>query len=157
MASVPGRLLSFLDENGVTFDLQHYPLDYTAQEKAADTHTPGIEFAKTVLLGVDDDYVMAVLPAHHRVDLEQMRTAVGASRVRLAAEDETAPLFPDCEVGAEPPFGNLYNLPCYLSRAMADDEHITFSAGTHEDVIRMAFLDYEMLAQPEVMEFTCAI
>jgi len=148
------RLTSFLDENGVDYETLHYPLDYTAQEKAADTHTPGIEFAKTVLVQVDDDYAMAVLPAHHRVDLEKLRSMLGAGRVRLAPENETAGLFPDCDVGAEPPFGNLYDLPVYLSSAMVDDEAITFSAGTHEHVMRMRFADFEMLVQPEVLDYT---
>jgi Ala-tRNA(Pro) deacylase len=154
MKTVPGRLVSFLDENGVTFETLHYPLDFTAQEKAADTHTPGIEFAKTVLVQVDERYAMAVLPAHHRVDLERLRSLLGARRVRLAHEDETAPLFPDCDVGAEPPFGNLYEMPVYLASAMSDDRRITFSAGTHEHVIRMGFTEFRRLARPEVLDFS---
>jgi len=150
------RLTSFLEENGVHYETLHYPLDFTAQEKAADTHTPGIEFAKTVLVQVDDDYAMTVLPAHHRVDLEKLRSLLGAHRVRLAPESETAGLFPDCSVGAEPPFGNLYDLPVYFSSAMVDDDMITFSAGTHEHVMRMRRADFEMLVQPQVLDYSIA-
>ena len=154
MKTLPRRILDYLNQNEVRYETLHYPLDFTAQEKAADTHTPGIEFAKSVLVQVDERYAMAVLPAHHRVDLERLRSVLSARRVRLAPEEETAGLFPDCEIGAEPPFGNLYDLPVFLARAMLDDEYISFSAGTHEHVIRMAFPDYEELVQPDVLDFS---
>jgi Ala-tRNA(Pro) deacylase len=154
MPSISKRLQSFLDEHAVAYETIHHRRDYTAQEAAAHTHTPGKEFAKTVILWVDGGYAMAVLPAHHMVDLDKLREALGAKEVKLASEDEIRELCPDCEAGAVPPFGNLYNLPVYLSEAMTDDERITFNAGSHEDAIRMMYKDFEKLVQPKVMEFS---
>ena len=96
---------------------------------------------------------MAVLPAHHRVDLHKLGRAMGASEIRLATEDEIATICPDCAVGAEPPFGNLYQVPVYVSEDIARDEMITFNAGTHEDVIRMKYADYEDLVHPRIGDF----
>ncbi len=154
MSQIPQRLVSYLEEHAVTYESLHHHRDYTAQETAAHTHTPGREFAKTVLIWVDGSYAMVVLPAHHEVELEKLRLALQAQDVKLASEEEMRELCPDCEVGAISPLGNLYDLPVYLSTAMLADQQITFNAGTHEDVIRMARSDYERLVQPRVLEFS---
>jgi Ala-tRNA(Pro) deacylase len=147
-------LLELLEWESVAYEVIHHPVDYTAQETAGDTHTPGIEFAKTVLCCVDGSYAMAVLPAHHRVNWDALRRALGAQEVGLASEDEMADLCPDSEVGAAPPFGNLYQLPVYLSSAMAGDARITFNAGTHADAIRMGMDDYRGVVRPRVIDLS---
>ena len=148
------RLKSLLDARTVAYQAMSHPRDFTAQETAADTHTAGKEFAKTVVLLVDGRCVMAVLPAHHKVEFKRVREELDAHSVRLAQEDEIRVLFPDCEVGAEPPFGNLYNMPVCMSSAIPGDGFITFNAGTHEDVIRMGYGDYVALVQPRIFDFS---
>ncbi len=154
MPTISKRLQSFLDEHAVPYEVIHHRRDYTAQETAADTHTPGKEFAKTVMLWVDGNYAMAVLPAHRMVDFDKLRQALSAKEVKLASEDEIRELCPDCEAGAVPPFGNLYSLPVYVSEDTAEDERITFNAGTHEDAIRMAYKDFEKLVQPTILQLS---
>ncbi len=154
MSKLPQRLISLLDNNNIRYDKIHHRRDYTAQETAADTHTPGREFAKTVILWVDGDYVMAVLPAHHSIDFDQLRKALGATQIDLATEGEIGELCSDCEVGSMPPFGSLYDMPVYISATLAEEEEVTFNAGTHNHVIRMRYSDYERLAQPKLIEFS---
>lgn len=154
MATLNQRLTAFLEAQAVDYEAIHHRRDYTAQEAAAHTHTPGREFAKTVIVWVDGSYAMAVLPAHHLIDLDKLRRALGARDVKLASEEEMRELCPDCETGAVPPFGNLYNLPVYLSTDITADEQITFNAGTHEDAIRMRYADFERLVQPHVLDFS---
>jgi Ala-tRNA(Pro) deacylase len=147
-------LKSYLDQHHVAYESIHHRRDYTSQEAAADTHTPGKEFAKTVILAVDDRFGMFVLPAIRQVDLEKVKRKLGAKKVRLASEDELAKISADCEVGAMPPFGTLYELPVYVSPLITQDRLITFNAGTHEDAVRMLYSDYEKLAQPQSIDFT---
>jgi Ala-tRNA(Pro) deacylase len=156
MTAICSRLKSFLDEKGVAYQsIPHMP-DFTSQETAAHTGTRGKEFAKSVVLRADGRFILCVLPAPHRIDFARFRRDLPASDVRLATEDEMEQLFPDCEVGAEPPFGALYGLPVVVSRALEGDEHITFNGGNHADVVRMKFADYRKLVQPRVMDFTVA-
>lgn len=157
MQAINPRLKSLLDQKTVVYEAIPHERDYTAQETAADTHTAGLEFAKTVILFVDGHHAMAVLPAHHKVELKKVREELEARAVRLAREDEIRVLFPDCETGAEPPFGNLYNIPVYLSAAVKQEGHITFNAGTHDDVIRMRYNDYVGLVKPRVFDFSLPI
>ena len=154
MPSVAPRLKSFLEDRHVDYQTLQHVVDFTAQETAADTHTPGVEFAKTVLIEVDGRPALAVLPAHHKVDTERLRTALGAHDVHLADELTMGELCPDCDAGAIPPFGNLYDLPVFLSEAMTEDEKITFNAGTHRTALRMRFKDYEDLVHPRVVDFS---
>jgi Ala-tRNA(Pro) deacylase len=152
--SIPQKIKSHLDEHKVPYEAIHHRRDYTAQEAAADTHTPGKDFAKTVILFVDNNYCMAVLPAIYQVDMKKIRKALKAKRVALASEDEIAEICPDCETGAMPPFGPLYQLPVYVSHHLAQDHMITFNAGTHEDVIRMLYRDFVELVKPVVVDLT---
>lgn len=158
MRTIAQKLSSYFDEHDVSYEvIRHHP-KYTAQQVAADTHTPGVEFAKTVFLRVNGDTAMAVLPAHHLVDCELLSGALDWEHVRLASEDEIrdliARLCPECELGAAPPFGNIYGLPVYISRAMEGDTHITFNAGTHEDAMRITYADYERLVEPRHVDFS---
>jgi len=153
MPAVSTRLRTFLEERKVPFEVVHHRLDFTAQEAAADTRTHGREFAKSVVLRMDGRFILVVLPAHHRVNLEKVRVALGGEEIRLASEKEMSAIFVDCEIGAEPPFGNLYELPVYASPAITEARHITFNAGTHEDVVRMDIKEFERLVRPIVIDF----
>ena len=154
MDTVPFRLRSTLERHGVMYETIRHRRDYTAQETAEHTKTPGREFAKAVLMRLDGNFAMAVVPADHRVEVDQIRKLTGAKEVRLGTERELRDLCPDCEPGATPPFGNLYNLPVYLSDWLTGDEWITFNAGTHEQAIRMRLSEYMRIVQPQVLDFS---
>ncbi|QXD14506.1 YbaK/EbsC family protein [Rhodocaloribacter litoris] len=148
------KLKSYLDANGVKYvTISHSPA-FTAQEVAASAHVPGREMAKTVMIKVDGKMAMAVLPATFKVDLEMLRQALGAQNVELATEEEFKDLFPDCELGAMPPFGNLYGMDVFMAATLAEDEEIVFNAGTHTELIRMAFPDYVRLVKPVELQFS---
>ncbi|RMD99165.1 MAG: deacylase [Calditrichaeota bacterium] len=151
---MPKAIEAFLNEHAVAYEVIHHRRDYTAQETAADTHTPGKTFAKTVLVYADGRFYMTVLPATHQLDFEKLKTALGAKELRLASEAEIEKLCPDCEVGGMPPFGNYYNLPVYVSHLLQNNSQITFNAGTHEDVLRMSYTDFEDLVKPTVTDIT---
>jgi Ala-tRNA(Pro) deacylase len=146
------RLESYLRENGVPFRVEHHPSAYTAQEVAAAEHIPGKMLAKVVIAFASGKMVMLSLPASLRVSPAEAAAALGVQELRLAHEGEFAPVFPDCELGAMPPFGNLYGLPVYVDKALAEDETIVFNAGTHTDTISMKYADFERLAKPTVAE-----
>ncbi len=148
------KLTSFLDQHHVNYEKIQHSADFTAQETAAHTHTRGREFAKTVIVRIAGGYAMAVLPAHHRVDLPKLREAAGTRDVRLATEPEMNRVCPDCETGAAPPFGNLYGLAVWVSPIVAGDERITFNGGTHQDAVRMKYADFEKLVRPRVADFS---
>ncbi len=152
MTGIVPRLQKFLDNNRIDYQVIHHRTDYRASATAADTDTEPEEFAKTVFLWIDGRFAMAVLPALKHVALSKLRRVLDAEYVRLASERESSELCPDCDVGAAPPFGNLYDLPVYVSAALAEDEEITFNGGSHEDVIRMDFHDFEQLVRPRVLK-----
>ncbi len=144
------KIKRFLDENNLRYvSIQHSPA-FTAQETAASAHIPGKELAKTVMVRIDGVLAMAVLTATRRLDLESLRRAAGAESVALASEAEFKSAFPDCEVGAMPPFGNLYGLLVYADSALADDEQIAFNAGSHAELIQMDYRDFQRLVNPTV-------
>ena len=148
------KLVDFLDSSGVKYlKVSHSPA-YTAQEIAASAHIPGKELAKTVMVKVDGEMAMAVLPASYRVDFKQMKKVSGAKKVDLANEDEFKEHVPECEVGAMPPFGNLYEMDVYVAESLAEDEEIAFNAGTHTELIKLAYADFEKLVQPKVLKFS---
>ena len=148
------KLKRFLDENRVRYvSIQHSPA-YTAQETAASAHIPGQELAKTVIVQIDGTMAMAVLPSTTMLNLEQLRQTAGAQAVALASEEEFKSTFPDCEIGAMPPFGNLYGLKVYADKSLAEDEQIAFNAGSHAELIRLAYRDFERLVGPEVAELS---
>ena len=143
------RLVTFLGERGVAYETIPHLIAYTAQGVAAAAHVAGRELAKTVVAKVDDGFVLAVLPAPLHVDLEALRRVTGSRSIRLATEQELQQLFPGCEVGAMPPFGNLYGLPVWVDTALAEDPTIVFNAGSHREAIRMTFADFARLVAPQ--------
>ena len=144
MALLTNRLTEYLDDSGVAYEIVHHKLDFCAQHTAADTHTPGRAFAKTVVLKTGQGYVLAVIPANRKIDFGLVHDLLGHD-THLADETDIAELFPDCEVGAEPPMGHLYGLPVYLAHDFADDMFITFNAGTHHEAVRMRYDDFARL------------
>ncbi len=144
---------TYLREKGVPFQAQHHPRVFTAQEVAAAEHIPGKMLAKVVMVLADDEMNMLTLPAPYQVDLEKARGVLDAEKVRLAEEKEFESSFSDCEVGAMPPFGNLYGLPVYVDESLAEDETIVFRAGTHTDTISLKYEDFERTVDPVVAEF----
>ncbi len=151
MAPIHLGLEKLLDEADVEYEIFHHREDFRAKTTARDTHTPVAEFAKTVLVRVDDGYALAVLPADHYVSPSRLGRSLDAEEVEVAPESVMEELMPDCEVGAAPPFGVLFALPTYACPSLARDERITFNAGTHRDAVRMAWADYERLAEPDVV------
>lgn len=149
--SIHPRLQKLLDEQQVEYQILHHPEDFRARTTATDTHTPPAEFAKAVFLWIDGRYAVAALPATHFVAPSRMARAIGADEVRLASEFEIADLCPDCEVGAAPPFGSLFEMETYASPVLARDEQITFNAGSHRDAVRMRWADFERVERPRVV------
>jgi Ala-tRNA(Pro) deacylase len=150
--SMSARLKALLDQEHILYTVMSHSPAYTAQAAAASLHVPGKEVAKTVVLRAGDDTVLAVLPASYHVNLKLLAATVGKA-VRLATEEEFTHLFPDCEPGAMPPFGEIYGLPVYVDKVLTEDEEIVFPAGTHRDAIRMRYEDFSRLAKPWVCSF----
>jgi Ala-tRNA(Pro) deacylase len=147
------KLKQFLDEQGVKYvTIGHSPA-FTAQEIAASAHISGREMAKTVMVTLDGTMAMAVLPASRAVDFEALKAAAGASEVKLASEADFRDLFAECEVGAMPPFGNLYDMAVYADESLAEDDEIAFNAGTHKELVKLAWSDYQRLVEPTVAAF----
>lgn len=146
-------LKNYLDEQNVKYvTITHSPA-YTAQEVAQSAHLPGGGMAKTVMVIIDGALAMAVLPANRRVQVQDLRGLTGRDNVRLAHEYEFKKFFPDCETGAMPPFGNLYDMSVFISPELAAEPEIVFNAGSHTELIRMAWRDYESLVKPHVAQF----
>jgi Ala-tRNA(Pro) deacylase len=147
------KLERFLDDHGVRYvSIRHSPA-FTAQEVAASSHIPGKDVAKTVMVKLDHELALAVLPASQRVDLDRLRIAVGARTAELATEEEFRGRFPDCEVGAMPPFGNLYGMRTYVADTLTEDDEIAFNAGTHTELLRLAYDDFHRLVEPRTLAF----
>ena len=144
------RLQQLLDAAGVEYTQIHHRRDFHASKTALDTFTPQQEFAKTVFVWVDGKPAMAVLAANKHLAPSKLRKAIGAKRVRVATETDLKTLCADCEPGAAPPFGVLYDLPVYASQALEADDEITFNGGTHDQAIRMRFADWKKLANPKL-------
>ena len=145
------RLRELLDSHHAEFTVTIHPKAFTAREVAAAEHLAPREVAKSVVVFGDGEYHMIVVPANRLVDFQEVRLTLGLSQVRLATEDELAKLFPDSELGAMPPFGQLYGLQVYLDNSLAGEPMIAFNAGTHRDVIHMKTLDYRKLVQPTLV------
>jgi Ala-tRNA(Pro) deacylase len=148
------KIREFLDQNHVRYVTIQHSRAFTAQEVAASAHIKGKDLAKTVVVKVDGKMAMAVLPASYKVDFELLRDAIGAKSVELATEKEFKNAFPECEVGAMPPFGNLYGMDVYMASGLREDDEISFNAGTHTELIRLGFHDYERLVKPKVIRFS---
>ncbi|MFQ5693482.1 MAG: aminoacyl-tRNA deacylase [Nitrospinota bacterium] len=148
------KLKEFLDAQGVKYVSIRHSEAFTSQEAAASAHIPGKELAKTVMVKVDGKLAMAVVPASYKVRFDLLKEAAGAERVELAGEEEFGDLFPDSQLGAMPPFGNLYGMDVYAAESLAEDEEIAFAAGAHTELIRLAFADFERLVRPKILKFS---
>jgi Ala-tRNA(Pro) deacylase len=146
-------VVKFLKSNKVKFQLRHHPARFTAQEVAAAEHLTGEEVAKVVIVKGGEGFHMLVLPATYVLEMAKVRKLVGSIDACLANEDEMAKLFPDTQVGAEPPFGAEYGMSMYVEEQLSHDKEILISAGTHEDSILLDWKDYERLAKPKVASF----
>jgi len=147
------KLREFLDDQGIKYVAFPHQVAYTARQIAALTHTPNKELAKTVIVKIDGVLAMAVLPASYAVDLSLLKAAIGARNVSLAKEAEFKDQFPECEIGAMPPFGNLYGMTVYVDESLTKDEDISFNAGSHYELLQISYADFERLVKPRVLKF----
>ena len=148
------QVLEYLKKSGVKCEVKEHKPTFSAQQMAAVEHEPGRFVVKPVVVKVDGKYIMCVLAACYKVDLGALKKQLGAKSVELAEEEEVGRLFGDCEIGAEPPFGNLYDVPTIMDKALEADEHIMFQAGSHEKAIVIKMADYRKLVNPKVLEFS---
>jgi Ala-tRNA(Pro) deacylase len=148
------KLKEFLDRENIKYISIVHSTAYTAQEVAASAHITGRDLAKIVIVELDGKMAMAVLPANRKIVLQDLREVTGSDEVKFASEEEFEQQFPGCETGAMPPFGNLYGMDVYLAESLMDNETIAFNAGSHTEVIKMAFRDFMRLVQPKVVSFT---
>jgi len=146
------KIEEYLKKNKVSYELREHAPAYTAQELAAEEHVSGNLFAKAVIVHTDKGSAVCALPASCKLDMKKIAKILKRKKVRLADETEMAELFPDCEVGAEPPFGNLYDLPTIVDKHLAEAEDIVFQAGTHRQAIKMKYADYASLVEPKVAD-----
>jgi Ala-tRNA(Pro) deacylase len=148
------KLRVFLEEQKVKYKvIEHDPV-FTAQEIAASASIPGKQLAKTVMVKIDGTMAMAVLPASYRVDFDRLKKGLGASKVALASEKEFKDMFPDCDVGAMPPFGNLYDMQVIVAESLTEEVVIAFCGGSHTELIQMSYKDFERLVKPKVLSFS---
>lgn len=148
------RLKKHLDDNKIKYVIKSHSVAYTTPEIAAMAHVPGKEWAKTVIIKIDGKMAMAVLPASYRIDFDDFKKAVGVKNIELAPEEEFKNHFADCEVGAMPPFGNLYDMEVYVAESLTEDDEITFNACSHKELMQMAYKDFEKLVKPKVVKFS---
>jgi Ala-tRNA(Pro) deacylase len=147
------NLQSYLDEMGVRYSVSRHPAVFTAQALAEVEHVPGRQVIKPVVVKADGRFVLCALPASYRIDLAKMRDLLNADEISLAEESKLAELFPDCEVGAEPPIGRIYGLTTFVDASVFGDEHVMFQAGNHENAITMRMCDYRRIVQPQIAQF----
>jgi Ala-tRNA(Pro) deacylase len=143
------KLKEVLDQANISYEVYHHALAYTAQEVVTAQHLSGKEMAKVVMLNVDGDLVMGVIAASHKINLNTVKASLGAKEARLASEDEFTSRFPECEIGAMPPFGNLFGLPVFVDPALEKDEYIYFNAGNHVQTVRLKYQDFARLVKPQ--------
>lgn len=148
------KLRAYLDESGIRYLTISHSSAFTSQEIAASAHVSGKEFAKTVMIKIDGQMAMAVLPAAYHVDFESLKEIFGTKNVSLATESEFKDKFPDCELGAMPPFGNLYGMAVFVAESLANHKEIAFNACSHTEIIRMDYVDYDRLVKPRVFKFS---
>lgn len=150
------KLIQFLDENGIKYTVINHSSAYTASEIAASAHVKGQELAKTVMVKIDGEMNMIVLPAKYKVNFDLLKKYTGKEDIELAGEEEFTALFPGCLTGAMPPFGNIYGMKTYLDKTLTFDSEIAFNAGNHSQLVRLSFEDYLKLVKPEISNFAAA-
>jgi Ala-tRNA(Pro) deacylase len=148
------KLKEFLKGHNITYKTISHSQAFTAQEIAASSHIPGRELAKTVIVKIDGTMTMAVVPASYRIDFALLKSAAGAGKVELATENDFKDIFPGCEVGAMPPFGNLYGMDVYVAESLAKDGDIAFNAGSHTELVTISYKDFEIHVKPKVAKFS---
>jgi Ala-tRNA(Pro) deacylase len=148
------KLVEFLDGNQVKYVNVTHSTAFTAQDVAQTVHIPGKEMAKSVVVWMDGAMGMAVLPASSMIDFDKLKDAAGAKNIELASESEFKDRFPECEIGAMPPFGNLFDIKVVVDKSLAEDKEISFNAGSHHELIRMTYADYERLTKPKLGSFS---
>jgi Ala-tRNA(Pro) deacylase len=144
---------SYLDQLGINYRVMHHPIAYTAQDLAAAEHVRGNKVIKPVIVRADGEFVMCALPAPYKIDLEELKTQLAASDVSIADEQQLSMLFPECDLGAEPPIGRMFNMPTLMDESVMSGDQVIFQAGTHEDAVMMSLADYRRAAMPEVAHF----
>jgi Ala-tRNA(Pro) deacylase len=152
--AIPQRIRDFLDSQSVSYEAIHHTQAFTAQEVAHSLHVSGKKCVKAVVAEGDHKIVIVVTPASHRLNLKELKSALKVNQLEMLVESELVDLFPDCDLGAIPPFGNLYGIDVWVDRAVASSERIVFCAGTHEDCIRMRYSDFARLTRPFVGQFS---
>jgi Ala-tRNA(Pro) deacylase len=150
------RLKEYLNSNNIKYVSIVHSEAFTAQKIAELTHISGKELAKSVIVKKDGQMAMAVLPASHKIDWDLLKMAAGAVRIELAEEKEFVNMFPDCEIGAMPPFGNLYGMEVFVEESLTRDREIAFNAGSHIELIKLSYEDYSRLVKPKVVKFSSA-
>ena len=153
---MPKRLIDCLDENKIGYEILRHPETFTAQRTAQAEHVKGRRHAKVVMVKSGAQPLMIVLPAEHLIDLAKLARVLGKD-VSLENEEELESLFPDCAIGAMPPFGNLYGVPTYVDRSLAEEDYIVFEAGTHAEAIKLSYRDYEKIVNPRVEDLAIKI
>ncbi len=148
------KLKEFLDSNNVKYVSMNHSRAYTAQEIAASVHIRGKKLAKTVMVTIDGNMAMAVLPASYKVDFDKFKEVLKVDSAELSTEKEFRDRFPGCDLGAMPPFGNLYDMKVFVAASLVEDEDILFNAGSHTELIKMSYNDFENLVKPEVLRMS---
>ncbi len=148
------RLKEFLDTNSIKYVIITHSQAFTANEIARTTHIPGKEMAKTIMVKIDGKIAMIVLPASCKIDFVLLKQATGANDIVLASENEFKDMFPECEVGAMPPFGNIYGIDVFVADSLTEDEEIVFNAGSHTDLVKMSYKDFTALVHPKIIKCT---
>jgi Ala-tRNA(Pro) deacylase len=152
--AIPQRIRDFLESQNVPYEELHHSQAFTAQEVAHSLHVSGKRCVKAVVAEKDREIVLVVMPASHRLNFQELKSVLRAHQLEMLVESELVGLFPDCDLGAIPPFGNLYGIDVWVDRAVASTEKIVFCAGTHEDCIRMRYSDFAKLTRPFVGHFS---
>lgn len=145
------KLKEFLDSHKVKYVAMTHSPAFTSQEIAAAAHVSGKQLAKTVIVKMDGQFAMIVIPANDQVNFAKLKAATGSKAIDLASESEFKDKFSECEVGAMPPFGNLYDMPVFVSNQLSQQGHILFNAGSHSELMQLAFGDFERLVKPKVV------
>lgn len=147
------KLIDYLDENNVRYFVINHSSAYTASEIAASAHVKGQELAKTVVVKIDGQMNLLILPAKYKVNFDLLKKHTASEEIELAGEEEFSELFPDCLTGAMPPFGNIYGMKTFLDKTLTYDENIAFNAGNHSQLIRLSLQDYVDLTKPDISHF----
>lgn len=151
--AISPKLKQYLDNEKISYEVLQHSAAFTAQEVAGAQHVPGKHAMKTVIVKADGKFVMCLLPATHLLDLKKFKEAIKATDVTLATEGDLAKLFPEYDIGAEPPFGQLFNLDVYADKSFDPNATVIFNAGTHTDTVRLKYSDYLRAAKPKIGDF----